>query len=87
MWIVATVWSSLALGQDASGSWITLESPHYRMHAPAEAAPWARHTAERLESVRERVAAEVGSTLDATVDIVIAAPLAMTNGAAIPHTG
>ncbi len=49
-----------AAAQGPSADWRTLETAHFRVHHPAASEAWARRAAERLESIRERVAAEVG---------------------------
>ena len=76
-----------AAAQGPSADWRTLETPHFRVHYPAESEAWARRAAGRLESIRERVAAEVGYTPPETVDVLVSDPVADPNGAAIPILG
>jgi hypothetical protein len=73
--------------QGPSADWRTLETAHFRVHYPAASEAWARRAAGRLESIRERVAAEVGYTPPETVDVLVSDPVADPNGAAIPILG
>lgn len=75
------------MAQGPSADWRTLETPHFRVHYPAASEAWARRAAGRLESIRERVAAEVGYTPPETVDVLVSDPVADPNGAAIPILG
>jgi hypothetical protein len=76
-----------AFAQGPSADWRTLETPHFRVHYPAASEAWARRAAGRLESIRERVAAEVGYMPPETVDVLVSDPVADPNGAAIPILG
>lgn len=76
-----------ALAQSPSADWRTIETPHFRVHYPAESEAWARRSAARLESIRERVAAEIGYTPPETVDVLVSDPVADANGAALPILG
>ncbi|HEX3129140.1 MAG TPA: hypothetical protein VH394_17535, partial [Thermoanaerobaculia bacterium] len=76
-----------ATAQGPSADWRTLETPHFRVHYPAESEAWAQRAAGRLESIRERVAAEVGYMPPETVDVLVSDPVADPNGAAIPILG
>ena len=76
-----------ALGQGPSADWRTVETPHFRVHYTAPAEQWALRAASRLESVRERVIAEVGYAPPQTVDVVVSDPVAQPNGMALPLLG
>ncbi len=67
--------------------WRVLTTPHFRVHYPRASEAWTRHVAARLESIRERVAAEVGYAPPETVDVVVSDPVAETNGFALPILG
>jgi hypothetical protein len=76
-----------AVAQGPSADWRTLATAHFRVHYPAASEAWARRAAGRLESIRERVAAEVGYTPPETVDVLVSDPVAEANGAALPFLG
>ena len=76
-----------ALAQSPAADWRTIETPHFRVHFPAESEAWARRSAERLESIRERVAAEIGFTPPERVDVLVTDPVANANGMALPILG
>lgn len=76
-----------ALAQGPSADWRTVETPHFRVHYPVESEAWAKRAAARLESVRERVAAEIGYTPPEIVDVLVSDPAADANGMAIPILG
>ncbi|HEX5719997.1 MAG TPA: hypothetical protein VF179_27830 [Thermoanaerobaculia bacterium] len=75
------------LAQSPAADWRTIETPHFRVHYPAESEAWARRSAARLESIRERVAAEIGYTPAETVDVLVSDPVADANGMALPILG
>lgn len=85
--LLALVLPCPALAQGPSANWRTLETPHFRVHYPAESEAWARRAAARLESIRERVVAEVGYEPPETVDVLISDPAADPNGMALPILG
>ena len=60
----------------------TIELPHFRVHYPVELEAWAMRAAERLESTRELVSAEVGFTPPQTIDVIVTNPIAEPNGEA-----
>lgn len=70
--------------QDPSADWRTLETASYRFHYPVEAEAFTRHTAARLEAIRERVAAEVGYRPEGRTEVLVVDPLAAPNGSAWP---
>jgi hypothetical protein len=76
-----------ALAQSPAADWRTIETPHFRVHYPAESEAWARRSAARLESIRERVAAEIGYNPPETVDVLVSDPVADANGMALPILG
>jgi len=76
-----------AHAQGPSADWRTLATPHFRVHYPAASAAWTRRAAARLESIRERVIAEVGYAPPEVVDVVVSDPVADANGEALPILG
>jgi len=76
-----------ARGQGPSADWRTLDTPHFRVHYPAASEAWTRRAAARLESIRERVIAEVGYAPPEVVDVVVSDPIADANGSAFPILG
>jgi WD40 repeat protein len=76
-----------AWAQGPSADWRTLSTPHFRVHYPAASEAWARGAATRLESIRERVAAEVGYAPPEVVDVLVSDPVADPNGMAFPFLG
>src|SRR5262245_41099515 len=79
--------SLAARAQAPSADWHTLSTPHCRVHFPAASEAWARRAAARLESIRERVVAEVGYEPPEVVDVLVSDPLADPNGQALPFIG
>lgn len=73
--------------QGPSADWRTVTTPHFRVHYTAPAEAWARRAAERLESIRERVVAEVGYEPPEVVDVLVSDPVADANGMALPFLG
>src|SRR4051812_22045928 len=73
--------------QAPSADWRTLTTSHFRVHYPASSEAWARRAAARLESVRERVVAEVGYEPPEVVDVLVSDPIADPNGQALPFLG
>lgn len=76
-----------ALAQGPSADWRTIETAHFRVHYPAESEAWTRRAVARLESIRDRVAAEVGYAPPEVVDVIVSDPLADPNGQAFPFLG
>ena len=85
--LLALLLAAPALAQSPAADWRTIETPHFRVHYPAESEAWARRSAERLESIRERVATEIGYTPEETVDVLVSDPVAEANGMALPFLG
>src|SRR4051794_39696331 len=76
-----------ALAQGPAADWRTLATPHFRVHYTASAETWARGAAARLESIRQRVVAEVGYDPPEVVDVLVSDPVADANGEALPILG
>jgi hypothetical protein len=76
-----------ALAQGPAADWRTLATPHFRVHYPAASEVWARGAAARLESIRQRVVAEVGYDPPEVVDVLVSDPVANANGEALPILG
>lgn len=76
-----------AFAQGPSADWRTLSTPNFRVHYTAPSEEWARRAAARLESIRERVVAEVGYAPPEVVDVVVSDPAADANGMAFPFLG
>jgi hypothetical protein len=76
-----------AAAQGPSAEWRTLRTPHFRVHYPASSEAWTRRAAARLESIRERVVAEVGYAPPEVVDVLVSDPVADPNGMAFPILG
>jgi len=76
-----------AAAQSPSADWRTLTTTHFRVHYPAPSEAWARGAAARLESIRERVVAEVGYEPPEVVDVLVSDPAADSNGQALPFLG
>src|SRR5436190_9675320 len=73
--------------QGPAADWRTLSTPHFRIHYPAPSEAWVKGAAARLESIRERVAAEVGYEPPEVVDVLVSDPVADPNGEALPFLG
>jgi hypothetical protein len=87
LFLLALLLSVPLSAQSPAADWRTIETPHFRVHYPAESEAWARRSAARLESIRERVAAEIGYMPGETVDVLVSDPVADANGMAIPILG
>lgn len=74
--------SATAAPPDAD--WRTARTERFVVHYPADAEEWSLAAIARLEAMRDRVAAAVGSDLDRTVTVVITDPYATSNGMALP---
>ncbi|MEZ4316900.1 MAG: hypothetical protein R3F61_05340 [Myxococcota bacterium] len=74
-----------ALAQTPSvADWKVVETPHYRVHYPEPAEEWTLLQVERMESIRARVAEEVGWTPDFKVQVIVQDPYSEANGAVLP---
>ena len=73
--------------QGPAADWRTLATSHFRVHYPASSEAWARGAAARLESIRQRVVAEVGYDPPEVVDVIVSDPVADANGQALPILG
>jgi hypothetical protein len=76
-----------ARAQGPSADWRTLPTPHFRVHYPASSEAWARGAGARLESIRQRVVAEVGYDPPEVVDVIVSDPVADANGQALSILG
>jgi hypothetical protein len=76
--------ATTAAAQSPSAEWRTIETPHFRVHYPREYEEWSMRAAERLESIREAVSAEVGFAPPQTIDVLVMNPVAEPNGEAWP---
>jgi hypothetical protein len=76
-----------AVAQAPSADWRTVETRHFRVHYTAAAEAWALSAAAHLESIRERVAAEVGYDPPEVTDVLVTDPVAQANGMAFPLLG
>ncbi|GJG87715.1 hypothetical protein tb265_28960 [Gemmatimonadetes bacterium T265] len=65
--------------------WTTFETAHFRLHAPAELADWARYLAARMESVRTAELRTVGTVPSQVTDVVVDDPINSANGSAYPY--
>lgn len=73
-----------ARAQSPSADWRTIETPHFRVHFPAEYEEWSTRAASRLEAVREAVVKEVGYEPSQVIDVMVVNPAAAPNGYAWP---
>jgi hypothetical protein len=60
-----------------------VETEHYRVHYPEPAEEWTLRQVERMESIRARVAEEVGYVPDFQVQVVVQDPVSEANGAVL----
>lgn len=67
--------------------WRTLETPHFRVHFPAEYEAWARRAGARLEASRAAVDAAVGFKVKNRIEVLVMDPVAAANGSALPILG
>ncbi len=85
--LLAVLLAIPAQPQGPAADWRTLATQHFRVHYPAPSEAWARRAAARLESIRERVVAEVGYEPPEVVDVLVSDPVADPNGQALPFVG
>lgn len=85
--VLALLLAAPLRAQSPAADWRTLTTAHFRVHHPAASEEWARRAAARLESIRERVVAEVGYEPPEVVDVLVSDPVADPNGAAFPFLG
>ena len=79
MWLI-----SVAVAQNSSDEWRTVETDHFRLHYPVQAEAWALYTAARMDDVRVRTAAEIGYEPPQIIDVVVMDPYTQSNGWALP---
>ncbi|MEA2568895.1 MAG: hypothetical protein QOI24_896 [Acidobacteriota bacterium] len=70
--------------QSPAADWLTIATPHFRIHYPRPYEEWARTAASRIESVRDAVSKEVGYTPPQITDIIVMNPYAEANGLTYP---
>ena len=66
-------------------AWTTFETPHFRVHAPRELAPWAHDVASRMESIRAAELRTVGRVPTTVTDVLVDDPVNSANGSAYPY--
>jgi hypothetical protein len=71
-------------GQGPDASWQTIETENFRFHFPAEYEQWTRQAAGKMETIRERLIAEIGFQPGGKVDVLVMNPLADANASAWP---
>ena len=81
--LLAAALAPAAFAQAPSDDWLTLTTPHFRVHYPRAYEAWARRAAARLEPVRDAVVKEVGFDPPQTTDVLVMNPAAETNGLTI----
>jgi len=64
--------------------WMTITTPHFRIHHPKELGDWARDVAGRMEGIRTAVGEMVGYTPPQVIEIIVEDPVNQTNGSALP---
>lgn len=82
-----TVFAVPLQAQGPDAEWRALETPSFRIYYPQASEAWTLHLANRLETIRERVAEEVGFLRSDVVDVLVLDPLARPNGSAWPILG
>ncbi|HJN73912.1 MAG TPA: hypothetical protein QGF58_08275 [Myxococcota bacterium] len=79
MWLI-----SVALAQNSSDEWRTVETDHYRLHYPLQAEAWALQTASQMDDIRARTSEEIGYAPPQIIDVVVMDPYVQSNGWALP---
>ena len=74
----------LWIGWAIAGEWRVIDTPHYRLHYPIEAEAFSVYAASKLESMRERVADEVGFEPSYKTQVVVRDPYGQSNAMALP---
>ncbi len=64
--------------------WRTLDTRYFRFYFTADAAPWTRDLASRIDAAHDAVAALVGSTPSKRVMVIVEDPNNVSNGFALP---
>ncbi|MBQ4813909.1 hypothetical protein J8M20_21265 [Pseudoalteromonas luteoviolacea] len=84
LFLVAGLWvSSLAA---YGNEWLTISTPHFKIHFQPQHRAWGTATATELEKVRSQVLVEQSRALDVIVDAVILDPFNLPNGYALPSS-
>ncbi|HEX7678881.1 MAG TPA: hypothetical protein VF713_12200 [Thermoanaerobaculia bacterium] len=81
--LLSLLFASAIYAQAPHESWRTIVTPHFRVHYPAQYEAWATRAAQRLESVRAAVVAEVGFAPETVTDVLVENPAAEANGVTI----
>jgi hypothetical protein len=82
--LLAVLLAAPLQAQSPSADWMTITTPHFRVHYPRDYEEWATRAARRLESVRTIVSEEIGFVPSQTIDVLIVNPVAQPNGVAWP---
>ncbi|MDB4911365.1 MAG: hypothetical protein JWO39_2188 [Gemmatimonadetes bacterium] len=64
--------------------WRTLDTRYFRFFFTADAAPWTRDVASRIDAAHDAVAALVGSAPSKRVTVIVEDPNNLSNGFALP---
>jgi hypothetical protein len=64
--------------------WRTLDTRYFRFFFTADAAPWTRDVASRIDAAHDAVAALVGSAPSKRVTVIVEDPSNLSNGFALP---
>ena len=82
--LIASLVTLSSFAQAPHADWQTIETEHFRFHFPVEYEEWTRLAAGRMESIRERLIAEIGYAPPQKIDVLIMDPMAQANGSAWP---
>lgn len=80
IWLALSAWAQ----SPSVAAWKVLETEHYQVHYPEPAEEWTRLQVERMESIRAKVAEEVGWVPDFKVQVLVQDPFSEANGSALP---
>lgn len=73
-----------AFAQSPAERWLTVTTPHFRVHYPVQYEAWAQRAASTLESERAAVARETGYEPGQITDVLVINPIADANGLTYP---
>jgi hypothetical protein len=80
---LSLLFASTIYAQAPHEPWRTIVTPHFRVHYPVQYEAWATRVAQRIESVRAAVVAEVGFAPETVTDVLVENPDAEANGVTI----
>ncbi len=80
---LSLLFASTIYAQAPHEPWRTIVTPHFRVHYPVRYEAWATRVAQRIESVRAAVVAEVGFAPETVTDVLVENPDAEANGVTI----